>query len=83
MMLIYTCTFLAAASVASALPSGHTKLNENQDVSQRIDENARLIETLYERLEHQSKLMQQLLNDNAKLNMEVGKLKAVQGKLIT
>ena len=47
-MLIYACTFLAV-SLTWAFPTDQTKTNENQDLSKRIDENARLIETLHER----------------------------------
>ena len=79
-MSIFACAFLAVVSLAWVLPTDQTKTNENQDLSKRIDENARLIEKLYERLEHESKWTQQLLNDNAELKMEVGQLKALQGK---
>ena len=79
-MLIYACTFLVVVSLTWAFPTDQTKTNENQDLSKRIDENARLIETLHERLEQESKLTQQLLKDNAELNSAVAQLKALQGK---
>ena len=79
-MSFYACTFLAVVSLASAFPFDQTKTNKNQDLSKRIDENALLIQRLYERLEHESKLTQQLLKDNVELKMAVGELKALQGK---